>query len=169
MENPIKMDDLGVPLFLETPIWGETKIGDPAALCECLTFWGLLHGWCENAWTVMFQELKRPRMRVQNDKSTNGITSYLLDRFQDLVWGPLIKHFPNILGDVCFPLKRSSNHWQLHGFCKKITVFCYRIWRFGLNSWIFPGNIEVHQDTYMGTNIFHFQHIFFKAPQIQCG
>ena len=22
MENPIKMDDLGVPLFLETPIWG---------------------------------------------------------------------------------------------------------------------------------------------------
>ena len=112
--------------------------------------------------TVMFQELQRPRMRVQNDKSTNGITSYLLDRSQDLVWGPLIKHFPNILGDVCFPLKRSSNHWQLHGFCKKITVFCYRIWRFGLNSWIFPGNIEVHQDTYMGTNIFHFQHIFLK-------
>ena len=23
MENPIKMDDLGVPLFLETPIWQE--------------------------------------------------------------------------------------------------------------------------------------------------
>ena len=23
MENPIKMDDLGVPLFLETPILGE--------------------------------------------------------------------------------------------------------------------------------------------------
>ena len=23
MENPIKMDDLGVPLFLETPIWIE--------------------------------------------------------------------------------------------------------------------------------------------------
>jgi len=22
MENPIKMDDLGIPLFLETPIWG---------------------------------------------------------------------------------------------------------------------------------------------------
>ena len=22
MENPIKTDDLGVPLFLETPIWG---------------------------------------------------------------------------------------------------------------------------------------------------
>ena len=21
-ENPIKMDDLGVPLFVETPIWG---------------------------------------------------------------------------------------------------------------------------------------------------
>ena len=23
MDNPIKMDDLGVPLFLETPIWGD--------------------------------------------------------------------------------------------------------------------------------------------------
>ena len=27
MENPIKMDDLGVPLFLETPIFGNTHIG----------------------------------------------------------------------------------------------------------------------------------------------
>ena len=25
MENPIKMDDLGVPLFLETPIWLHNK------------------------------------------------------------------------------------------------------------------------------------------------
>ncbi len=24
MENPIKMDDLGVPLFLETPIYGSS-------------------------------------------------------------------------------------------------------------------------------------------------
>jgi len=24
MGNPIKMDDLGVPLFLETPIWKDT-------------------------------------------------------------------------------------------------------------------------------------------------
>ena len=29
MENPIKMDDLGVPLFLETPILWEPK-GTPA-------------------------------------------------------------------------------------------------------------------------------------------
>ena len=26
MENPIKMDDLGVPLFLETPSWFITPI-----------------------------------------------------------------------------------------------------------------------------------------------
>ena len=26
MENPIKMDDLGVPLFLEIPIWTLPKI-----------------------------------------------------------------------------------------------------------------------------------------------
>ncbi len=25
MENPIKMDDLGVPLFLETPTWKKIK------------------------------------------------------------------------------------------------------------------------------------------------
>ena len=25
MENPIKMDDLGVPLFLETPLWMDTQ------------------------------------------------------------------------------------------------------------------------------------------------
>ena len=27
MENPIKMDDLGVPLFLETPMWNLTLHG----------------------------------------------------------------------------------------------------------------------------------------------
>ena len=27
MENPIKIDDLGVPLFLETPIWKMTLLG----------------------------------------------------------------------------------------------------------------------------------------------
>ena len=26
MENPIKMDDLGVPLFSETPIWGILRL-----------------------------------------------------------------------------------------------------------------------------------------------
>ncbi len=30
MENPIKMDDLGVPLFLETPMWSNK------ARCICL-------------------------------------------------------------------------------------------------------------------------------------
>ena len=29
MENPIKMDDLGVPLFLETPIYRLRSISDP--------------------------------------------------------------------------------------------------------------------------------------------
>ena len=29
MENPIKMDDLGVPLFLETPIWTCYLPGQP--------------------------------------------------------------------------------------------------------------------------------------------
>ena len=27
MENPVKMDDLGVPLFLETPIYGLVWFG----------------------------------------------------------------------------------------------------------------------------------------------
>ena len=29
MENPMKMDDLGVPLFQETSIWGFLKMGVP--------------------------------------------------------------------------------------------------------------------------------------------
>ena len=29
MENPIKMDDLGVPLFLETPIFSLFKLDSP--------------------------------------------------------------------------------------------------------------------------------------------
>ena len=32
MENPIKMDDLGVPLFLETPISGHKKYPLPITL-----------------------------------------------------------------------------------------------------------------------------------------
>ena len=33
MENPIKMDDLRVPLFLETPKWPKAKI-DVIDVCE---------------------------------------------------------------------------------------------------------------------------------------
>ena len=32
MENPIKMDDLGVPLFLETPIWSAIFVFDVTKL-----------------------------------------------------------------------------------------------------------------------------------------
>ena len=35
MENPIKMDDLGVPLFLETPIYRSTKISFFHDYCGC--------------------------------------------------------------------------------------------------------------------------------------
>ncbi len=34
MDNPIKMDDLGVPLFLETPIWVQTY--DVYTLCQLM-------------------------------------------------------------------------------------------------------------------------------------
>ena len=34
MENRIKMDDLGVPLFLETPIsTGDRRISEPSTAC----------------------------------------------------------------------------------------------------------------------------------------
>ena len=33
-ENPIKMDDLGVPLFLETPMWLEVSSGNDFADCD---------------------------------------------------------------------------------------------------------------------------------------
>ena len=37
MKNPIKMDDLGVPLFLETPIY--KYIWTPPKKDRCLFFW----------------------------------------------------------------------------------------------------------------------------------
>ena len=41
MENPIKMDDLGVPLFLETPLFGGTPIF--AGLCLVLHALEMIH------------------------------------------------------------------------------------------------------------------------------
>ena len=35
MENPIKMDDLGVPLYLETPTWGQDGQGCFACHSGC--------------------------------------------------------------------------------------------------------------------------------------
>ena len=42
MENPIKMDDLGVPLFLETSIYHQERIdGDRHShVLHIATFWG---------------------------------------------------------------------------------------------------------------------------------
>ena len=37
MENPIKMDDLGVPLFLETPKSNPISSMDPSSPVNCLT------------------------------------------------------------------------------------------------------------------------------------
>ena len=34
MENPIKMDDFGVPLFLETPTWGLGGFHTPPVKCN---------------------------------------------------------------------------------------------------------------------------------------
>ncbi len=36
MENPIKMDDLGVALFLETPTWAESMTKGEARLTGCI-------------------------------------------------------------------------------------------------------------------------------------
>ena len=40
MENPIKMDDLGVPLFLETPVYITGKCLTPSQLLVCSSFSG---------------------------------------------------------------------------------------------------------------------------------
>ena len=37
MENPIKMDDLGVPLFLETPIYNPNQPGPLLSLLNCFS------------------------------------------------------------------------------------------------------------------------------------
>ena len=46
MENPIKMDDLGVPLFLETTISGQLTLAPKA---ELMTFWRDSL-WCDLGW-----------------------------------------------------------------------------------------------------------------------
>ena len=38
MKNPIKMDDLGVPLFLETPKWGMNDLFQKTGCYPTLTF-----------------------------------------------------------------------------------------------------------------------------------
>ena len=59
MENPIKMDDLGVPLFSETSIYIYIYI-----CTSCLDPMGYKHIWLENTWnypldTVMGKELRQ--------------------------------------------------------------------------------------------------------------
>ena len=63
MENPIKMDDWGVPLFLETPICmffghvfffqSEFCCGEISLLC-----WGAIYGWDQVASQLVIAEHK---------------------------------------------------------------------------------------------------------------
>ena len=55
MENPIKIDDLGVPLFLETPMWTNTQIiHETKFLLEKWMYWD------ENSWLRFEFKVKAP-------------------------------------------------------------------------------------------------------------
>ena len=57
MENPIKMDDLGVPLFLETPIW----FGSYPYLWEFHEWYGVISFVKDASVRFFFLHLKRQR------------------------------------------------------------------------------------------------------------
>ena len=96
MENPIKMDDLGVPLFSETPIWShgcwstypapnvtpphEGNKGFRKRPCFC---WGVTFGGA--GWPAIFEVEARKKAQLSSSKrlllnKTPGFSRILLDK-----------------------------------------------------------------------------------------
>jgi len=63
MENPIKMDDLGVPPFSETPIsTGERQISSISSMDDLPNFFPI---WAGPQLTMALLELKAPALGVE--------------------------------------------------------------------------------------------------------
>ena len=69
MENPIKMDDLGVPLFLETPRWfSYHPIIQPMGFTSIQTMLGL--GMSSiNSWPLKARELANAKANLSSTKA----------------------------------------------------------------------------------------------------
>ena len=51
-ENPTKIDDLGVPLFSETTIWGDQWVYHGTIQVECYQYW-VYHGMAGIQWVFL--------------------------------------------------------------------------------------------------------------------
>ena len=65
MENPIKMDDLGVPLFLETPIWWQRL---PGSGKEGMNHTKIPHVFEKFHSSFVFQESHKRAVSFQNPR-----------------------------------------------------------------------------------------------------
>jgi len=65
MENPIKMDDLGIPLFLETPIW------------RC---------WIKKAWRVPCGHFCFEYFRAVKPKNSESVVTSIWRSFSRGIW-----------------------------------------------------------------------------------
>ncbi len=91
MENPIKIDDLGVPLFLETPIWfSNWQTLNSKHFIRSLCLWNLLG----NCWVVRFCSLKTEICNTWS-KCNNGEKWKVGNSASQLV--PLGKYFNSMM------------------------------------------------------------------------
>ena len=82
MENPIKMDDLGVPLFLETPIWKEWE---PTCFATSSSFSLLVMVFTSEIVCSKRNEPseKQKKQNVRKDDTTFDTFSFIMDGWID--------------------------------------------------------------------------------------
>ena len=97
MENPIKMDDLGVPLFLETPIW-VLQLAEQSALgwhllknsldFTCLPIFTFISGRLAATCNLKNRENRTPRIG-QRLKAVDAEVFYRMAQWKtELKWIP---------------------------------------------------------------------------------
>ena len=87
MENPIRMDDLGVPLFLETPIYMYIASAGPKWFHHSIYTTG--SGAPPSAWKTshIFSTLKPPRLEMIYETDEAGAGTWPFDLFHLVVQG----------------------------------------------------------------------------------
>ena len=105
MENPIKMDDLGVPIFLETPIWPCNTVGAMGHILYTLKK--------DQNTSRAIHDLKTTHVKEPN---TNNHPATLLKLQIGFFWGSFSKSTKNMM------------------FHRPKTFFCLRLASFGKSS-----------------------------------
>ena len=147
MENPIKMDDLGVPLFLETPIYNPTyRSYKLQVITQFITGNGSPGRWLEvkakKGFSTGNQETYRPEVVGYVSSFPGAPTKTYQERRDD--WDML--HNSNM---------RCRTHWNTYEnhvvarefatyslFCGFAKIFCHKTKKLQLKLW----NLEVIAD-----------------------